>query len=81
MNTAAEAGTSHISDHLFAPSPEHQRQGHWWERCATCGLGAAAHKASAVALSTHPAPPYRCPDCVVQNRSKCVHQFMREGKR
>jgi len=79
MNTA-EAGVSRVTDHLFAPTNEHQRLGHWWQRCGTCGLGSAAHVGTGVRLET-PGLPYRCPDCVHRGYGRCVHQFMREGER
>lgn len=56
------AASSVITQHAFSAEA-------WWDTCALCGLGMAAHaRAFAFVLDTREQElselPYRCPDCV-----------------
>lgn len=62
-----EAGVGVITDHAFRASI-------WYGLCKECGLSAAAHTQTAMFLGPDPALPYRCPDCVMQNRDPCPHR-------
>ena len=62
-----ESNPATIDSHPFQPERA------WWQPCRICGLGAAAHTTSAVALGPDWAMAYRCPNCVQTGKDPCPH--------